>query len=425
MLTIVHSGKDLLSNVDVSEEFLKHYKTSILNQTNIRVYVDQKLKMDSHSSWQYDASRPYIKGYRTIVTTKGETIQADLVLFCTGTRLNNAIYPDEWLTNSGHISVRSTMQLEKHDHIFAIGDINNVPEAKTGYGASKQGYVCSRNIMALAKRAAKHQGSVYNSTISHSSMNGQPPLKVYRTIPFTPLLLSHGPTNGASNVGPDNKDGFFGKSMTSKVKGKNLLVDEYWKLFNQDKALQNEIVATPLQRARKNIEKFKEQQRAQLKKIEDLHELMAYRSGSTQPEYEDEEDDDDDDDSQNSQDVDNDGTGEKRKSFSIGARTLRRFQSNNSRSSPTLTGKRTKAKPKNRARGMSRIKRLTHFKSSGSPRNKYRHNSFDSLEDLSLNDSMDKNTKVNPNEKNLPVKESTGEEISGIETLLKAVHRRR
>lgn len=71
-----------------------------------------------------------------VTTTKGETIDADIIYNCAGFIYSGKNLLEESLqtdvTDRGQISCRSNLQLDNCDTIFACGDILKIPEGKYG-----------------------------------------------------------------------------------------------------------------------------------------------------------------------------------------------------------------------------------------------------------------------------------------------------
>lgn len=157
----------------------------------------------------------YLKGRREILTDNGTKFETDLVLLCTGKRLNNTFYPPDWLDENGHIEVKGNLQTVFDDSVFAIGDINNVDETKQGYFAQKQARVCAKNIEALLKNRK---------------------MKEYKPLTVTQILIPLGRNIGVSYLGGV----ILGSIITSRIKGKDLMIKDHWALYKVKNLLINE-----------------------------------------------------------------------------------------------------------------------------------------------------------------------------------------
>lgn len=90
-LSIIHSGDTLLDkfNPPVLSRFYS-YLIRQMEEMRIVLYLGQKADITRREA----KGRPYIAGPRTVGTSAGNQIEADLIILCTGTRLNNTIYPE-------------------------------------------------------------------------------------------------------------------------------------------------------------------------------------------------------------------------------------------------------------------------------------------------------------------------------------------
>ncbi len=155
---------------------------------------------------------------QTFVTDKGRTLEADLYFVCFGVQPNTG-YLRSHLASSldirGFVKVNRFLQVEPYQHLFALGDVTNVKEAKMAYAADAQGKVVAENL----KRLAQHPESPVT-------------LQVYT--PMTPpvAIIPVGPHHGAAQL-PFGKQGFvLGAFAASRIKGKSLLAERYWQQLN-------------------------------------------------------------------------------------------------------------------------------------------------------------------------------------------------
>lgn len=106
--------------------------------------------------------------------------------------------------------VRPSFQLEVYDHIFAIGDIVDLPESKIFVNAKNHGGVAAANILTLI-----HDASTPTSS-----------LKAYKTGPKI-MIVSIGPKGGAGQL-----FGFVvGSWMAWIAKSRTLFVDAFQKTY--------------------------------------------------------------------------------------------------------------------------------------------------------------------------------------------------
>jgi NADH dehydrogenase FAD-containing subunit len=83
-----------------------------------------------------------VSGPITLNTDKGTSIEADIVLRCTGFKVNADAYrsklSDKMDHNTGTLKVNTFLQVEEMDDVFAVGDCNNTDELKLAYVAGAQ-----------------------------------------------------------------------------------------------------------------------------------------------------------------------------------------------------------------------------------------------------------------------------------------------
>lgn len=211
VVTVVHSGHKLCSklNPPPSKGFYKKIAQK-LEGIGVKLYLGQKLVVD----WREHGNKPYISGEAEYTTDRGEKIPADLVLLCAGKKITNAFYPGDWVDNlSGQIKVKRTLQILSMPNVFAIGDLNDIPENKQALFAKRQGEVAGKNIAKLV--AGKKSLTKYS-----------PGFGLKRTF----IFVTAGRNKGTGYLG------FFtvGSSLTRRLKGKDLSTKDTWKDFGID-----------------------------------------------------------------------------------------------------------------------------------------------------------------------------------------------
>ncbi|XP_046884918.1 apoptosis-inducing factor 2 isoform X2 [Hypomesus transpacificus] len=107
-----------------------------------------------------------IKKDTVITTDKGLEITADLVISCTGSKINSSAYSSTLngcLAENGALKVNKHLQVEGYENVYAVGDCTNLKEPKTAYAAGLHAGVAVNNIayrLAGKAQAAYHPGSV-------------------------------------------------------------------------------------------------------------------------------------------------------------------------------------------------------------------------------------------------------------------------
>lgn len=134
-ITMIHSKSTLLErnhpkSISIADKFLRKKGTKIITQD--RAILEKK---------------------QLIRTENKLNIKADLVYICTGISPNIDFMKKNFSRSIGKdgIKVNRFLQIEGHDNIFAIGDVNSIKEEKTAQSAVEQGNLASMNIISLEK----------------------------------------------------------------------------------------------------------------------------------------------------------------------------------------------------------------------------------------------------------------------------------
>ncbi|CAK9000974.1 Apoptosis-inducing factor homolog A [Durusdinium trenchii] len=202
-VAIVHAGDELLSSSHGITT--SHFRASVLSSVRklgVQVHLGRRVALDKAR----DSAETVVPGKQTLVLDNGDQLETDLLFVCIGTTPNNSMYPPAWLApDSGLLRVRHTMQLQDHDHIFAVGDIADVaPEKMFRYGVVQADIVVA-NIVTLSR-------------------SGSTALRRYRD-PVAIMMVPLGPKGGVSIVG---RWLTFGDWFT-RFKSKTLFVPRFQK----------------------------------------------------------------------------------------------------------------------------------------------------------------------------------------------------
>jgi apoptosis-inducing factor 2 len=165
-----------------------------LNQLGVRVLLGAKL--DAQPETPAGTVRPF-----TVTTSDGDVLSADLWFPCYGGTVPSAYLGPELAAArqpGGRLAVTEHLRVTGHDRVFAVGDLNDTPELKTGRAADKQAEVVAANIRALIEGG---------------------PLTAYEPFPDG-MMLTLGPAGG---VGYAPELGLFGAEATAQFKGSFLL----------------------------------------------------------------------------------------------------------------------------------------------------------------------------------------------------------
>ncbi|XP_064320721.1 ferroptosis suppressor protein 1 isoform X1 [Phalacrocorax carbo] len=143
-------------------------------------------------------------------TEKGTEVVTDMVVLCTGIKINSSAYAaafgDKMASNSA-LKVNRHLQLEGYENIYAIGDCADLKEPKMAYHAGLHANVVVTNII---------------NSLTHK------PLKTYEPGSLT-FLLSMGRNDGVGQV-----NGYYvGRLLVTIAKSRDLFVSKSWKTMGQ------------------------------------------------------------------------------------------------------------------------------------------------------------------------------------------------
>ncbi|WP_433796169.1 NAD(P)/FAD-dependent oxidoreductase [Actinoplanes sp. CA-252034] len=165
-----------------------------LDDLGVRMLLGTKL--DTPPDTPAGTVRPF-----TVTTGDGTTIAADLWFACYGGTTPSAYLGPELAAArqpSGRLAVTEHLRVAGQERVFAVGDLNDTPELKTGRAAARQAEVAAANIRALIESG---------------------PLTTYE--PFLDaMIFSLGPSGGA---GYAPEFGFLDAEATAQFKGDFLL----------------------------------------------------------------------------------------------------------------------------------------------------------------------------------------------------------
>ncbi|XP_048361243.1 ferroptosis suppressor protein 1 [Sphaerodactylus townsendi] len=146
----------------------------------------------------------------TVQTDKGTEITTDMVILCTGIKINSSAYSGAFsdkLASDGALKVNEYLQVKGYDNIYAIGDCAHIREPKMAYHAGLHANIVVTNII--------------NSLT-------QKPLKTYEPGSLT-FLLSMGRNDGVGQI-----NGYYvGCFIVTVVKSRDLFVSKSWKEMGQ------------------------------------------------------------------------------------------------------------------------------------------------------------------------------------------------
>ncbi|KUL70584.1 MULTISPECIES: NAD(P)/FAD-dependent oxidoreductase [unclassified Streptomyces] len=151
----------------------------------------------------------------------GHPLDADVVFWTTGTTPNTLWLRlagrGDWLDERGHVKVDEHLRVVGRRDVFAIGDVNDVSEAKLSPSAVAQGEATAHNIRAL---------------LDHGRHGHMP--RPYRPAPVRAFSVPFGPDAGTTLVPALGRDVLvLGNRATSALKGRHLAIPIMEKLLGR------------------------------------------------------------------------------------------------------------------------------------------------------------------------------------------------
>nr|XP_028585351.1 apoptosis-inducing factor 2 isoform X2 [Podarcis muralis] len=201
-VTLIHS-KVALADAEVLPRVRQEVKESLLKE-GVHLLLSQKVEnLQSLTLNQF-------KENMIVKTDKGTEIVTDMVILCTGIKVNSAAYSGAFsdkLASNGALQVNEYLQVKGYDNIYAIGDCADVNEPKMAYHAGLHADVAVTNIV--------------NSLT-------QKPLKTYTPGSLT-FLISLGRCDGVGQI----SDYYVGHLLVTVVKSRDLFVSQSWRKMGQ------------------------------------------------------------------------------------------------------------------------------------------------------------------------------------------------
>ncbi|MFI8926336.1 NAD(P)/FAD-dependent oxidoreductase [Streptomyces sp. NPDC053474] len=181
----------------------------------------EELKVEVRLSTRLTREPPTAPGRArafTVTTTDGEDLTADLWFRCYGVRTNGDYLSDGRLTTrtpEGRVRVTERLTVAGHDHVYALGDITDLAEAKMAGYAMQHAEVVTQNILARAR--------------------GEEPTATYRPSPVPAVLLPLGPTGGVGQFPSEDGPQVLTPQAVAEYKGATLFTERFAELFGTDR----------------------------------------------------------------------------------------------------------------------------------------------------------------------------------------------
>lgn len=148
------------------------------------------------------------------VATSGGPLTADIWFRCYGVRINGEPLEGELAavrTPKGQVRVTEELNVEGYEHIYAVGDLTDLAEAKMAGYAMQHAEVVAKNILARVR--------------------GERPEAVYRPSPVPAVLLPLGPTGGVGQFPSPEGPNVLPARMVAEYKGADLFTGRFAELF--------------------------------------------------------------------------------------------------------------------------------------------------------------------------------------------------
>lgn len=162
------------------------------------------------------APPPVEPGRAGSFTMAGTSITADIWFQAYGVHLNSGYLADGRLTTltaRGEVPVTERLNVIGHEHVYAIGDLTDVAEAKMAAFAMSHAEIVARNITA--------------------QIRGEKPEAAYQAMPYPMILLPLGTGGGVGQMpGPDGPLVVPGASV-AEYKGADLFTGRFTEQFGQ------------------------------------------------------------------------------------------------------------------------------------------------------------------------------------------------
>ncbi|XP_021253450.1 apoptosis-inducing factor 2 isoform X2 [Numida meleagris] len=201
-VTLIHS-KTALADVELLQSVRQEVK-EILLRKGVRLLLSEKVSnVEKLTTNQFQKDM-------VVRTEKGTEVVADMVVLCTGIKINSSAYATAFgdkLASNGALNVNKHLQVEGYENIYAIGDCADLKEPKMAYHAGLHANIVVSNII---------------NSLTHK------PLKTYQPGSLT-FLLSMGKNDGVGQV-----NGYYvGRLLVTIAKSRDLFVSKSWKTMGQ------------------------------------------------------------------------------------------------------------------------------------------------------------------------------------------------
>lgn len=150
----------------------------------------------------------------TVTTTAGAEITADIWFRAYGGRVNSDYLADSRLTTltpRGQVPVTETLNVHGYDHVYAIGDLTDIVEAKMAGYAMRHAEAVATNITA--------------------QLRGERPTATYQPLPHPTILLPLGPRGGVGQLPTPDGPTAVPAATVAEYKGADLFTGRFIEQF--------------------------------------------------------------------------------------------------------------------------------------------------------------------------------------------------
>lgn len=149
-----------------------------------------------------------------VIRERAASVDPGGVTLASGERVNGDYLSDSLAaarTPQGQVRVTGTLNVDGHGHIYALGDITDLAEAKMAGYAMRHAEVVAKNIIA--------------------QVQGKQPTAVYQPSPIPSILLPLGPGGGVGQVPSPDGPTILPAQTVSEYKGADLFTGRFVELF--------------------------------------------------------------------------------------------------------------------------------------------------------------------------------------------------
>ncbi|THV27336.1 NAD(P)/FAD-dependent oxidoreductase [Glycomyces paridis] len=142
-----------------------------------------------------------------------DQVEADIWFRAYGATVNSDYLGDALapLDRDGRLPVTAKLNVDGHAHVYAVGDVTDVPEEKRAGSAMRHAEVVAANIIA--------------------QINGEEPAGEYRPMPVPVVLLPLGPEHGVGQIPSEDGPALLSPEDVAAWKGRDLMRGKFAELF--------------------------------------------------------------------------------------------------------------------------------------------------------------------------------------------------